>query len=113
MAGSRWAAAQATHARVQRCRDLLAAIGEALERYADRAAAGPDKCDWSHAGDVGRVREQLRQVADELACGTGDAVDAADACPGCGERHSDMLVWDEDGKEVRCFNCGKTYRPGG
>ena len=112
MSGSKWAAAQAKHARVQRCRDLLKVLGEAIEPYADRAAAGPAKCDWTHAGSVGEVRRQLQEVAAFLGCGTGDDVAAEDACPGCGERHSDMLVWDEDGEEVRCFNCGKTYRPG-
>src|SRR3712207_3389900 len=109
---SKWAAAQATHARVQRCRDLLKTIGEALEGYAERAAKGPGFCNWGHAGDVAGAREQLQRLADSLHCETGAAVDEADACPGCGERHSDMLVWDEEGETVRCFNCGRTYKIG-
>ena len=39
-----------------------------------------------------------------------DLVDAEDACPGCGERDMDRLVWLEDGF-VRCTICGRKYSP--
>ena len=39
-------------------------------------------------------------------------VDAHDACPICGERDPDMLVWQDD-STVRCANCNAVYVPGG
>ena len=35
-------------------------------------------------------------------------VAAKDACPGCGERDMDLLVWFDDDR-VRCMNCGTEY----
>jgi Zn ribbon nucleic-acid-binding protein len=38
-------------------------------------------------------------------------VPAEDACPACGERDSDRLVWIDD-DVVQCARCGATYTPG-
>jgi len=35
-----------------------------------------------------------------------------DACPNCGERDMDLLVWDADGERVECQRCHTVYRPG-
>lgn len=41
-----------------------------------------------------------------------DLVDQACACPGCGERRADELVWQNDEDEqVRCSTCGMIYSP--
>jgi len=40
----------------------------------------------------------------------GPTVDEADACPRCGERHQDCLVWDDD-ERIHCTNCGTRYEP--
>ena len=37
-------------------------------------------------------------------------VAAGDACPACGEREVDLLVWFDDDR-VRCMNCGTEYAP--
>jgi uncharacterized Zn finger protein len=37
-------------------------------------------------------------------------VQPADACPKCGERDMDNLVWDDD-ENVRCATCGTVYDP--
>lgn len=37
-------------------------------------------------------------------------VPIADACPGCGERDQDQLVWIDD-DVVRCTKCGTQYNP--
>ena len=40
-------------------------------------------------------------------------VDARDACPNCGERRQDQLVWVENSSvanEVECGSCGMVYR---
>lgn len=36
-----------------------------------------------------------------------------DACPKCGERDSDRLVWIDDGERVECQQCKTVYQPGG
>ena len=35
-----------------------------------------------------------------------------DACPGCGERDADRLVWLDDDR-VECQGCKTVYEPGG
>jgi len=40
-----------------------------------------------------------------------DLVEADDACPRCGDRHVDRLVWIEDGARVRCATCLNVYVP--
>jgi rubredoxin len=60
--------------------------------------------------DADDLVEVLLAVADRLDPPVRDEVDAAFACPECGERHPDRLVWgDED--LVRCASCGITFDP--
>lgn len=33
------------------------------------------------------------------------------ACPECGERHPDVLIWREDESGVECRRCGHYYDP--
>ena len=41
-----------------------------------------------------------------------DLVPEADACPRCGERHQDLLVWIAPGDDrVRCSVCTCEYEP--
>jgi hypothetical protein len=49
---------------------------------------------------------------------TGTRIDGPDAClptgmacPRCGERNPDSLVWQDD-TTVHCMNCGTNYEPG-
>jgi uncharacterized Zn finger protein len=46
---------------------------------------------------------------------TANLVPVEDACPRCGERDADRLVWQERPSEglVRCISCGALYEPGG
>mgnify|MGYP000210984190 CR=1 FL=1 len=37
-------------------------------------------------------------------------VEPEDACPVCGQRDADELVWLDD-ERVECQSCGKEYRP--
>ena len=39
-------------------------------------------------------------------------VEEAHACPRCGERDADRLVW-QDEELVRCESCGRSCEPGG
>jgi len=43
--------------------------------------------------------------------GKEDEVQEAAACPSCGERRVDKLVWDEDGDSITCSSCGCNYVP--
>jgi uncharacterized Zn finger protein len=38
-------------------------------------------------------------------------VEPQDACPLCGERRADCLVWRDD-ERVECTMCGTVFRPG-
>ncbi|MCC6909998.1 MAG: hypothetical protein IT430_18850 [Phycisphaerales bacterium] len=38
-------------------------------------------------------------------------VEPEDACPRCGERHVDNLIWIDDGQRVRCTTCLNVYTP--
>ena len=40
-----------------------------------------------------------------------DPVGPEDACPNCGERDCDQLVWLDD-ERVECQRCKTVYRPG-
>ncbi|MDQ7014632.1 MAG: hypothetical protein Q9O74_12170 [Planctomycetota bacterium] len=41
-----------------------------------------------------------------------NTVPAGCACPGCGERDADRLVWiGDEGDRVRCDRCGLTFDP--
>jgi hypothetical protein len=57
------------------------------------------------------LRNQLDGLFD--AAGIDDRsglVDAGDACPRCGERDQDSLVWQDDAT-IHCTNCGTRYDP--
>lgn len=60
--------------------------------------------------DADDLVEVLLAIANRLDPPVQDEVDAAFACPECGERRPDRLVWgDED--LVRCASCGITFDP--
>ena len=42
---------------------------------------------------------------------TSNWVASDEACPTCGQRDADLLVWDEDGEQIRCTTCGTVYTP--
>lgn len=57
------------------------------------------------------LRNQLDGLFD--AAGVDDSsglVDEDDACPRCGERDQDSLVWQDDAT-IHCTNCGTRYDP--
>ncbi len=43
--------------------------------------------------------------------GPRDLVTPYNACPSCGERDMDRLMWEDDGENVRCATCGTIYNP--
>ena len=97
------AAVAALHEVWAKCREVDRALGrdlDGLEGIVQDMAAGVDD---PESVDADYVRDALNaQVGDEVA--------EADACPRCGERNQDNLVWQDDGK-VKCTKCGTIYEP--
>jgi hypothetical protein len=60
--------------------------------------------------DADDLIEVLLAIAEEIDPPVGALVDAGYACPGCGERREEHLVWHEN--VVRCAGCGTEYVPG-
>jgi len=98
------AAVAALHEVWAKCREVEQALGrdlDGLEGVIQDMAAGVDD---PESIDVDYVRDAINaQVGDEVA--------EANACPRCGERNQDKLVWQDDGETVRCTTCGKQYTP--
>jgi len=98
------AAVAALHEVWEKCREVERALGhdlDGLEGVIQDMAAGLDD---PESLDVDYVRDAINaQVGDEVA--------EADACPRCGERNVDNLVWQDDGQTVHCTNCGTRYTP--
>jgi hypothetical protein len=97
------AAVAALHEVWAKCREVERALGhdlDGLEGVIQDMAAGLDD---PESIDVDYVRDAINAQVDDL-------VAEADACPGCGERNVDNLVWQDDGK-VKCTTCGKRYMP--
>ena len=98
------AAVAALHEVWAKCREVERTVGrdlDGLEGVIQDIAAAVDDADLI---DVAYVRDAINAQVDDL-------VAEADACPGCGERNVDNLVWDKDGQTVRCSTCGKQYTP--
>jgi len=97
------AAVAALHEVWAKCREVERALGrdlDGLEGVIQDMAAGVDD---PESIDVDYVRDAINAQAEEL-------VAEAEACPGCGERNVDKLVWQDDGA-VKCTTCGKQYTP--
>lgn len=58
--------------------------------------------------DAHDLIDLLLAVADELDPPLAELVDPCFACPACGERRLDQLVW-RDGNRVRCASCETHY----
>jgi DNA-directed RNA polymerase subunit RPC12/RpoP len=97
------AAVAALHDVWAKCREVERALGrdlDCLEGVIQDMAAGVDN---TESIDVDYVRDALNaQLDDEVAEGS--------QCPGCGERNTNNLVWQDDGA-VKCSTCGKQYTP--
>jgi len=98
------AAVAALHEFWDKCRDVQRTLGrdlDGLEGTIRNMAAGLED---PESFDVDYVRDALNaQLDDEVVEGS--------QCPACGERRVDYLVWQKDGKHVKCTTCGKRYAP--
>ena len=61
--------------------------------------------------DANDLLETLLAMADHLDPPLAKQIATTKACPNCGERNADRLVWQDDDETVRCVRCGTTYRP--
>jgi hypothetical protein len=83
---------------VDAIRDVTAAVQKAIaDGYRSRMIDADD------------LVEVLLAIADRLDPPVRDEVAPECACPECGERHVDRLVWEDD--LVRCASCGITFDP--
>lgn len=105
-----WPAIQATSAKARDGVVLAMKIAERLQAYINAAAEGHGN--WGTHGDVGHVREQLREIAQFLdIADANQSVERGHGCPQCGEHQADFLQVDEDDPvQVTCLCCNKTYR---
>ena len=99
---------------------LLEFLTQELRKHAAQAKA--DARNFGYAGDLYRLRSclveavasfrgvDIEDVERHLDGQADDLVLEADACPKCGERNVDKLVWQDNGK-VKCTTCGMRYRP--
>jgi len=61
--------------------------------------------------DTDDLIETLLAIADQLDPPLANVVKTPAACPNCGERNADNLVWQDENETVRCAGCGTTYHP--
>ena len=92
----------------------MSKISDALRNVTATMRRAMDSGERGTAIDAEDLIQVLLTVADELdppgnlVLSNGNLVDSA--CPGCGERHADLLIWQDD-DNVRCFGCGTIYQP--
>jgi hypothetical protein len=86
-------------------------IADALRVVALRLENALEEGRRSTRIDANDLLETLLAVADQLDPPVANHVAHTEACPNCGERNADRLVWQDD-DTVRCAGCGTTYRPG-
>jgi hypothetical protein len=97
------AAVAALHEVWAKCREVERALGRDLDGLEGIVQDMAEGVDDPESVDVDYVRDAINaQLDDEVA--------EADACPRCGERNQDNLVWQDDGK-VKCTKCGTIYEP--
>jgi len=87
-------------------------IADALRVVALRLEEAIERGKRSNRIDANDLLETLLAVADQLDPPVANHVAATEACPNCGKRDADRLVWQDDDETVRCAGCGTTYRPG-
>ena len=85
-------------------------VADAIRKVTVAMQRAIDSGERSRAIDAEDLMQVLLAVADELDPPTGDLVSAGNACPGCGERNPDVLVWQED-ETVLCSECGMNFVP--
>ena len=86
-------------------------VADAFRVVALRLEEALERGRRSNAIDANDLLETLLTVADELDPPLANRVGPAEACPNCGGREVDRLVWQDD-ESVRCDACGKMYQPG-
>lgn len=85
-------------------------VADAIRRVTAKMQKAVDAGQRSIEIDANDLVDVLMAVADEIDPPTAELVDAEHACPGCGERHQDRLVWQDD-ETVLCSKCGMNFVP--
>jgi len=96
------AAVSALHKVWAECREVEKVLGRDLDGLEGIIQEMAVSLDHAESVDADYVRNALND---------DDLVAEQDACPKCGERRLDFLVWQKGGKYVKCTTCGKRYAP--
>jgi len=84
---------------------LVRAVEAGIVQHTDTADMSPDEL--RRLDTLAHYQDVALQQRDRF-----ERVEAQFGCPRCDCRIVDWLVWDADGENVTCQNCGHTYRPG-
>lgn len=87
-------------------------IADALRVVALRLENALEEGRRSTRIDANDLLETLLAVADQLDPPLANNVAPTEACPNCGERNADRLVWQDDDETVKCAGCGTIFCPG-
>lgn len=87
-------------------------VADAVRVVALRLEEALERGRRSNRIDANDLLETLLSVADQLDPQLANNVAPTEACPSCGERKADQLVWQDDDETVQCTGCGTQYRPG-
>lgn len=91
--------------------DSITQVADAIREVTAKMQQAIDAGKRSQHIDAHDLVEVLLAIADGIDPPLADLVPIADACPNCGEREPDKLVWQND-ETLLCDRCGTNYRPG-
>ena len=86
-------------------------VADAIRNVTAKMQQAIDEGHRARMIDADDLIDVLLSIADRLDPPVAELVDADSACPHCGERIADRLVWDDD-ETVHCTTCQLSYRPG-
>lgn len=86
-------------------------LASAIRKVAGAVRSTIDEHHGAWTIDADDLVKVLLAIAKQID--SPNRVAPAEACPNCGERDADRLIWQEDHETVRCAGCGTIYAPGG
>ena len=85
-------------------------VANAIRRAAATMSKAIDAGRRSTKIDANDLIDILLTIAEEIDPPDAQLADTRFACPGCGERRQDHLVWQDD-ETVLCNECGMNFVP--
>jgi len=85
-------------------------VANAIRRAAATMQKAVDAGRRSTTIDANDLIDLFLTIAEEIDPPDAQLVDTQFACPGCGQRRQDRLVWQDD-ETVLCSECGINFVP--